>query len=487
MAEHRATSLQLLDVIENEIHDYDYSIFGISRSILRTIPNLFNMIYPADGVDNIKQTINGSHEAFHSAYGNNFRKDSLTKLSSFLGLPNRQLHIESSQSIRNLLENFSGGFGKKSDTTNAIMIPLNIVLTSLRFLLNIVKLITEFAPGLLLVTVIILMMKIFKGLENPTENILRRLGISHHYLDKNILAGLGFVLIFPLILTSALLYLGGCCLTSSYESMKAAWHFGAEVIGKDIRSPIWGFVFLGIVIATTIVVNIFALPWAVKFLVAYALPRITPVLPQFIVNGIEKLGAIIKPVLTVVGNALAPIIKYSQFMLPEFVGAGLFGTIIRSLISPIVNYGFDKIQEWWNYNPEFDVKSEIDILSQQSKMLCDLGASQEEQPALELHEAPNIINGYLHHEEELQLNPMADNPSQPLLDPGSNNSPQPVEGSREEINSTASDYSLKPPSAASSSLFPPVSSLKPAASSGQSQTSANVVERDSQTPSPRAQ
>ncbi len=493
MAEHKITSLQLIDILEHEWHNYNYSPIS-------TIPYLLDMVYPADGVDNIKQTINGSHKAFHSSYGHNFRNDSLTRLASFLGLPNRQLHIKGRQSLGALLENFTGGISKSSEKKIAIMIPLNILLTPLRFLLNITKIITEFIPALLAVIVVLTIIKLFKSLEFPIENALGRLGIDR-YLNKNILGSIGFLLLSPLIIVPGVMYLGGCCLTSSYESMKAAWHFGAEVIGKDLGNRIFGFVFVAIIIVITIVTNIFALPWAAKFLTTTFIPLLAPYLPHVIINGLDKIGTVIKPLLTTIGNVLAPIIKYSQLILPEFVGAGLFGAIVRTLISPIINYGVDKINTWLNYNPEFEEKSEIDILNQQIKMLCDLGAIQENQPVAGAVELPKIINDYSPNSPPVPLNfasnnqsqlyVESDNPSQPLLSSVLNNSVQAADESREERNPAAersiSDYSLKPPSAASSSLFPPEYSLKPVASAAQSQTRANVVERISPTtiPSPR--
>lgn len=457
----RHTRLQLIDIVDSRVNE---PIVGL---VLSKIPRLFDMVYPADGVDNIKQTINGSHEAFELAYDHNFINNSLTRLSSFLGLPNQQLHKGSPQSLRNLLENFSGGFDVKSDKTNAIMIPLNILLTPLKFLLNVIKLITEFIPAILFMVVMLSINKIMRSIINHTENALGRLRIKSGFID--ILKVFYFLLLLPIMITPAIIYLCGCCLTSSYESIRAAWHFGAALL-KNTKA--FGYVFVAIIMAITIVLNIFALPWAVKFLTITFLPVITPYLPHVIATGLDKIGAVIKPVLAVIGDAVAPILKYTKVILPEFVGAGLFGTIIRSLVSPLISYGFDKLKEWWN-KPKVVEQTQMDQLNQQSKMLCDLGALQEQQPAVELHEVPNIINGYVAHEEGSQLNLAIDNPSQPLLASGLNNLPQPVEGSREEINNASSEYSLKPLSAASSSLFPHASSLKPPAASGQSQNKSN--------------
>src|SRR3990167_1559280 len=111
------------------------------RSFSNVMAASFDKVYYADGTD------------IHAAMQPDGNADILTRVSAFLGLPNRILDKNKRQSLTNLFDNF---IGYQENTTpqrkniNYFLMPLIILLNSIRvsikFTLNIFKLATELLP-----------------------------------------------------------------------------------------------------------------------------------------------------------------------------------------------------------------------------------------------------------------------------------------------------------------------------------------------------
>ena len=70
------------------------------------IVDAFDKTYYPEGVDLFNETLNGNPDEFESIEGILYRTHRLTRVSSFLGWPNRKLHKNSGQSWQNLWGNF---------------------------------------------------------------------------------------------------------------------------------------------------------------------------------------------------------------------------------------------------------------------------------------------------------------------------------------------------------------------------------------------
>ncbi len=356
----------------------------------------FDAIYPPDGVDSLDETLNGSKEEFNSEEGKKFRTNFLTRLSSFVGLPNRKLRKNSGQSAQNLDDNFIGKQPDASTTRNsirALITPLNVIMMPLKLALNLLKLITEFIPGLLSKTVFMHGYK-FRKKGFYENSFFKALGYSF-------LGGLLMQLSYYPLLTA---YFLGCCLTSPYDTMKSAWRLGNEFFflnGKPLA-----YLFVGVTILSTVLMFTWATPLALKTFAITVVPIISHYLPSALINFVAKIGSAISPTLTAIGHALSnyviafPAIYYVLYTLPfhniistapAFIGASLFIATAIATIGPSISGYINDYKAWWNFNPDFvkpleNEGANIDVLSQQCKMLCALREPEETKPVLVVSE-----------------------------------------------------------------------------------------------------
>ncbi len=331
----------------------------------KTIDN----VYPVDGVDYCKKTQNNDITLFKSEVGRKYRKDRLTRLSSFFGLSNRQLdEYSEKQTLKNIWHNF---IGYKNNASNnellvrkIISIPLNLIFTPLRFLINSVKILTEVIPGTISLFVIkqgtsLIEYSQSQSTKNETRQQDENSQISSANnnsspLKKNAAFIFGY-LIWGLGWLLRTAYLAGRSLTSPIENVRNAYYFGVNISnkGNKHRSSIANFI--GIIIATgaaclSIITFSLAIPLGIKALVV----TVGRHMPTAIVNVLTKISNSQK--LTQIGNDVLthPIIaKISNVLnisakiadVPAFAAIGyiLGGTI--TTLGSIANYVFNKFKE----------------------------------------------------------------------------------------------------------------------------------------------
>lgn len=350
-------------------------------------------IFPPEGVNVLDETLNESHDEFRSEQGIAYRKHWLTRLSSFLGLPNRKLSIFAGQSWQNLWDNFKGkqeiASPKKNLRRAAIMIPLNILLTLFKLPLNILKIATEYIPACLVhlsFLPCVVLTKILNDLPLPTP-----IRVVPFAILVSITATISCALIVQ--------YFIGCCLTSAYETMKSALYYEEMITGglvNKIRQPM-KVLLVGIVIVTTVMVFLVVLPLAAKILMANVAPFIAHHLPTVILNGLDKFAHFMQPAMTAIGRVSTKIAEiffctpgsiyvipliHVLSTVPALVGASLFVAVAISTIGPLISSYIDDFKAWWNRDPNFITPppgeaESSNILHQQTQMLCALAASLE--------------------------------------------------------------------------------------------------------------
>ncbi|MFC3909497.1 hypothetical protein ACFORL_10495 [Legionella dresdenensis] len=253
--------------------------------ILRNLRNFLFHTFPADRIDPVSHTMNGSdHEYGHrmpelKERTAMFRKNNATLISSFLGLPNAKID-RYEQSFLNIGKNFIGWQPNKSTARlvfNAVfMIPLNTVLTPLKFALNVMKLFTEVAP--------VVIQNLFAYL---AEKAIR---LSRYLVNRSALllplAAISFVTWMAFV--GATYYFGalhiiGRSLTSPIDSIRDTWHSNTKTWTR----------FLYTTLHIILIANVYAvaLPVAIAWLPA-VLPVLTPAVTA-IINGSLSAGLLI--------------------------------------------------------------------------------------------------------------------------------------------------------------------------------------------------
>ncbi len=347
--------------------DIKDKILEILDSAKKIILANIDKTYPPDGVDLIDETLNGSKEEFKSASGIAYREHPLTRLSSFLGLPNRKLYLYSKQSRANLFENFFGGQeetkSKYPRLRTTIIILLSFLFTPLRLALNLAKIATELIPGILADTI--------------TPSYKPDAQSYTHYMAGGLL--------FPWLLLKGI-YLTSCCLSSPYDTLRSAWKEGMT------KHKALAYIFCGICIATTIIMFGYALPIAAKILAAKFAPIIAHHLPTVIVNAVDKVAQVMTPAMTAIGNGFTYVIDVviacanfpavfgltTLATVPALVGVALFVATAIATIGPQINASITRFKKWWHDEPEEDLSqdegSHPNILNQQMAVLSALRA-----------------------------------------------------------------------------------------------------------------
>lgn len=299
----------------------------------------FDNTYVADGVD-----------VFEVGLAEN-QPTGLTRISTFLGLPNRILDKKKGQSINNLLLNLIGSPDNVSRTKqniNLLVSPLtlllNVINVPFRILINVAKLGTEFLPLLLINTAGYLAIKLHLSQERP--------------LLVNILTIIAMITNFAVTLASGLTYLLGYAITSPINSVKKAWHAGNMFGG--ISGKMVGGLLAGLSIAITFSAYAILFPLAIE---AIATPILNAAahLPSFVTTAINT----ITPAMTTFGHAIAPVVSWfatnltlgilnaaaltSTFSAAAIGLGGMVGLAVTT-IGATVSHFTDKLKNWW-YTP----------------------------------------------------------------------------------------------------------------------------------------
>ena len=345
-------------------------IYDKAREILNAVKQIIlaniDKTFPPDGVDLIDETLNGSKAEFVSKNGIEYRTHPLTRISSFFGLPNRRLRIYAGQSTANLFENFFGtgpedAKSKYPRLRVTIITLLSILLTPLKLALNLPKIVTELIPGIFVDT--------FAPPFTPFSISL-----------------LTLALFFPWLVLKGI-YFTGCCLTSSYDTLRSAWKEGTK-----INKPI-AYILCGLCIFTTIIMVGYAFPIVTKIVAAKLAPILAHHLPTVIVNAVDKVAQVMTPAMTAIGKGFTYVINIviaianipaafglpTLATVPALVGAGLFVAIAKATIGLQINAYIYRFKKWWHNEHENDPFQKEDehtnILKQQMDILCALGVN----------------------------------------------------------------------------------------------------------------
>jgi hypothetical protein len=337
--------------------------------------------YPADGVDNISEELNGSKDDYATPDGKAFINDPLTQLTSLLGLPNRQLKANQRQSWLNVAKNFIG-WQEDVSTNGAIlnailMTPLNLIATPLKFAGNFLKLGTEVVPYTLSMLLSNYAIKSLKLGLNTMLTIEEDQGRLKTF--ANILLGIGIMIV------GGALFLSGAVIKNLYhvlraasspiESVRIAWATGNASGGK--LGLALGSLYVAASIAATLACYVIFFHVAFKVLA----PIITSVLPKVITSSISVVAKALTPALTAIGNVTAPVVSYmvKAFTMHAVSSLGAI-TSMRALVglsaviaiaTTTIGAGIDravaKFKLWWHGQPRVAPSADITpLLSSES-------------------------------------------------------------------------------------------------------------------------
>lgn len=318
----------------------------ISTAFTAAYNKTFDLSYRVDGVDYSKLTQNNDPSLYSSVNGSNYRRDSLTRLSSFLGLSNRQLDTSlAKQTKENLWNNFIGY--KKDASENEllarkiIVMPLNTIFILPKLLVNLLKLATEVIPGIVSFFLINLGNSLITTSKSGSPTAL----IGYF------IWGLGYLFKLP--------YLVGCSLTSPIDNVRDAYYFGVKLVNKNTQHSSGMDRFIGTAIAfgavcLSVISFSFALPLGLKALVV-TLGRKMPTVILNVINKISNSPALTKfgtdvlthPIIAKVSNVLNISAKLAD--VPAFAGIGYIMGATITTVGSIANYLFNKFKEnYWH-------------------------------------------------------------------------------------------------------------------------------------------
>ena len=284
-----------------------------------TLRIIFKNVFPADGYNVENETLNGLPLTEES-----YILDNKTLLTTFLGLPNRQLSPGADQSFKNLLKNFIGWRDSSRLFVNLLILPFmtawNIVLTPCKFLLNITKFVTEFIPLTLCHNLIASAAAAAIGYTNADSPGMRRLSLAK-------LIGSYSGLFF-----GGMLYFVGAAITSPATNLRNSYGLG-RMYGTSLLGPSLGMlngILAGLgALATTVTVYSLLFPLAINFFAT----TVIPVLPGALAAVIDKvamgLNVVFKPLsfLSDLFNLIDPVAVATPAALGFSAVAGLTATI----------------------------------------------------------------------------------------------------------------------------------------------------------------
>lgn len=372
-------------------------------AIVETFKNLFNdfvkafdntiaKTYIPDGFDVNDRYFNSMGEMKWGYWQEEeyFRNNSLTKASTIFGFSNRDLSKKSNsylsqqnrhfkgadQSLPNIAKNFIGWQEKASIfrliINFLIITPLNIILTPLRFLHNLLKIVTEVIPGTIAEFTIEQFKKVFGKAKNDYEN--------KNYGSLAFTASAAFILFILHILSKNIYYIG-CALTSPIDSIISVWKTSYGFPNSPFYgSKIYAYTFAGLAALGIAIIYTIALPLAIKALTLSLAPVISHHIPS-LMNAIDKISNAVPQIFTSIGNFMlnhigfisAPaklLHVYSALTtIPAVVTIGAFIGLGLAIIGPPVNMVLDKIKTLWHSSSEqtVDVENAQPVSTQNTK------------------------------------------------------------------------------------------------------------------------
>ena len=261
----------------------------------------------------------------------------ITRLTAFMGIPNRPLNIIKKQSWANILNNIIGWQENVSSfqkNVNLFFIPIvllfNLINIPFKLLNNILKLLTEFLPY-------VLSESLFLAREKLTNSI----HFEEHPIVRLSVEGLA-ALLFALGWAARLSYWIGRCLTSPFQNFNEAWMAGKKNFGPGFMGYLAGTLFVSLSILFSIVTYSFLFPLAAKVLMAQILPELATHLPSLLIHAGNMFSKLMTPSL----------IEISKFFLPHHANAVQGLAIIAGIGMPTVMNGFysmtKKLSDWWH-------------------------------------------------------------------------------------------------------------------------------------------
>ncbi len=348
----------------------------------------FDVIFPPDGYDLHNYTVNNNvrirkYSRIRTRPDNQLREivgeiqsdhqqyidHPLTRLTSFLGLPNRALDSKP-QSIKNILKNLIGWQSKTTlgiKTVNGLLMPFtlvfNIIKFPFKFAINITKLGTEFLPKILEKGFEVLSYKFTDAIPFQIKNQSNFKKAIDGLLTVGL--GLGFIVSTILQLICKSVYLLGRSITSPMVHYRRAWEYSKTLYSADnpIGKVISGcFVVISSIPSCAFYAMVFpiALPYlaaGLGYIASHALPFLATHLPNLILaaaNSLYKIFQSAKPVVEAIAAVMNEVIGSFLFTNVFFpyansvhAGLGMLFNVALLTVGNSVNYFANKIENWW--------------------------------------------------------------------------------------------------------------------------------------------
>lgn len=273
------------------------AIYGRKASFRTLIKQAVLTTYCPDGFDLHNGKVNNDGAWYCDKESAAYLSHPLTLLSSFLGFPNRMLIRYSRQSLTNLVLNFIGWQPGKNALQIMlfllILTPINTVRIPFLFVQNLIKLLTELSPALLLVFsryLRFLLSAIWEKMHLlPGQKWYLGIVIIPCFSPALILIGITYLVI---LFSGTLWYFIGSSITSPISL------FDSAISAPMRKGDTTGAIILGTLIVLQIaVVNTILLPLLLKLVVLHWVPFILKIIPPTILAilnsvSIQTYGAI---------------------------------------------------------------------------------------------------------------------------------------------------------------------------------------------------
>lgn len=220
-----------------------------------------------------------------------------------------------------------------------VVFPFNLLFIVPRFLVNVLKLATEYFP---------------RYAAHFTQRLL--IGAIQALGKKNanfVFAIAALIVLVPLHIAFKLAYIVGRAITSPADSLYAAWQTGKELAGEGVGGTIVSLLFAAVSLAFTLAAYTFLFPLAVQLIVTYA-PSVIATFVQSVVtflaqtpfaNVASTLGPAINPVLQAAGVAISEVLGMATLgVIAGYVAT--LGTGIAVLFEELEKI-FPVFSEWW--------------------------------------------------------------------------------------------------------------------------------------------
>lgn len=313
-------------------------------SITKVTKRVFDVIYPPTGIRSELNKVDND--------GGFPVIDWLTRLTSFIGFPNRFYDQHAPQSFSNLLKNFIGyqdnvSVGKK--IVNVIVIPittvLNLINLPFKFLLNIVKIFTEFLP-----------LWVAIAQKDLRKELSTRVSDNFSLRDVGLLTLMGLTVLVERI--SRLILFVGRAITSPINNILDAADDYQRT--QTIAGTILNLFKMGLSVTFTFLAYTLLFPLMVKPLMGMVTQFLATHLPSGVVSAIKMAGEFFsaagKHFFTPAASFIAEILSFNSANLFAFTAGlnqalvGFFGLVgvVVPFLGPIINFAIKELDNWWH-------------------------------------------------------------------------------------------------------------------------------------------